>query len=420
MNTDFNDKYYGGATDREKDKGTLSNMNTDVIPLYWDPILIDTYINRHQLTALLVHAKRAHPATSRKFSWGDYYDNANYIKVVTNAASFTITVTEQDREKLTLRMKLWDKTNDKHYLITAFPTTNTVTLYEIEATTLSATEPTGSDGTATWVVGDELMIASSSIPEGNTVSDSTIIATQKKVDNYYNYSQRYYVWLKTTTDKAAEKWEFTNTTYLAHQRMVKIQELTDQVERDLWINKRAYFAETAGMNYNYNGFNNFGIQKGTGSYSDFSFTQFMDFCQTYAKKYYDGTGGELSAFVNGQMFQKIASWAKTESQMNFDFTGEKNQIGIDVHKLVVPGLKLTCYENLALNALYSKTNEAIMNIVDLNNVSLISYAGNGLDFGFNVKREQQAKTDDFILDLVSWTVGMKMVKETQASQLWLT
>ncbi len=60
-----------------------------------------------------------------------------------------------------------------------------------------------------------------------------------------------------------------------------------------------------------------------------------------------------------------------------------------------------------------------MNIVDLNNVSLISYAGNGLDFGFNVKREQQAKTDDFILDLVSWTVGMKMVKETQASQLWL-
>ena len=416
-NTDYGSQYYGTGN-RVSDMGKLTSMNTDVVPLYWDPILKNRFLRRNQLQSMIGRAGSVMKASSRKFNWGDYDDRTTYLKVVTNGTNQEITVSADDFAKLVINQKLWDKTNNKHYIITNKVSAGyTITLKWIDADSdeLHATFP----ASGTWVADDELLLADNAVGEANSVSDSTKIATQKQVDDYYNYSQRLYRWVKTSKDKAAERWEFTNTTYLDHQRAVKVQELMDEVERGLWINKRAKFADSYGQNYIFNGFNNFDIQKGTGNYSDFEWANFIDFIETKTMKYYDGFEEELPCFVNNQMFTKVAEWASGTAELTLDFDGTKDKIGLRCHRLVTPHVDLMLYRNLQLNGMYSKTNEAIMNILDLNNISLMSYAGNGLDFGFNIETNLQKKTDDFILDRVSYTVGPKLVKENQASQLYL-
>lgn len=402
------DQAYVQGTIRRYGTGAF---NTELENMQWDPHLYDMFLaaNAQFIPFIDKFGGGSHASKSYKLQWGEF--DQDMIAVITQSAGSTATIVIDTNEYLPIIKDdiLYSSVNDVHLRVTATPSTTTVAVAKISATSISANL-----AAADYAAGVTYKRLYTQKSDGTMELETTLnaISAHRTAADKYNYIGTFEKFSKIDTHEAAQSWRFDNEMdKRTHQNMVKMKEMLNELEYHAFKGKLVTVAGTTHVAMG-NGILNFdGINSDSGTEA-MTWASFVNWVRTKVKL--KNKMPVVPVMCNYQGLDWMSRLMLETFKTNISGQGDKKRAGMRYVEIVTPLCILELFPNYALGELFPDTSELIA--LDPKMVSRHHIRNMNLNTTYGV----EPKRAHFFLDQIYGTQGWELANAAKLSKLSLS
>ena len=387
--------------------------NTNIRKAYWDDIVDDTFLERRDLTSLLVMMGKTEYTPDFDVNWMSYKERARYVTPTANTAVGTatpsvVTVSSDDYLKLAKGNILFDYSTSCGYYLSDTNTSESGTALTTSQFHLYKINPSGTATqaiTLSALVGHKLYVDGTTIKDGwADIANVGYYISSKQIENFQNY--------------VADVTEFTKLTEYSlnmdrearrNKRMEELdhatQRLRDRLEIQLFRSVGGS-PNTIGSDSIYftKGIENFtGIGAETGTVASYTWKDFRDFLSETVMNW--NKKNRMFAFCNKAFMNKVDDWVSEESDLSYPMTGGQNgSFGYGIRTLESSVCTLELHQNTVLTDAIP-AEDAVLYVLDLDRIKLRYWNGDKDNFNITYHLDPDEREDRehrrFIADEVS-------------------
>ncbi len=377
-------------------------FNTNLEVQDWDKILYDMFLESDMQFIPFIEkfCGGSIPSDSYKFEWGEFDQEQPRDEVASSSEGNVVFDDDNFYKSLIKDDVLYNLTEDEYYIVTDTPTGNSVSMNEVGVDSVSSAAAPAAE--------DVLIRLYTMKKDGSHESDALLqkIAAHKQTSNEFNYIGTFEKFSHISEHEANQNWIISNITKRAHQNLVKLKELMQELEFNALKGKLSI---NSGENISMGkGLLNYGIKTCS---SDGSWDNLMTFVREKVKdKNKLSVIPTLINYKGLHEVQQMLSDAGTPFTLNLSGQGDKRKAGMRYFELITPLATLELYPNRALGELYS---DSIMITLDPNTIARRHIRNMNVQTRYDV----QPKRSHFFLDQHYATQGLQLANADKTA-MW--